>query len=229
VKGALGSVKRGTRGAAHGRGFAAVLALAAWVAILGATTSTARAPAGAEPVHRSVLAGRPGYVPLVDPESMAVVLGRRTNAPLVQQRFRGGARSLNDLGRRVTRYLELDQRDSLLALCVGEDDFRDILWREFPQSRPVTGLQWQDGWTILHARLRSGCLEAAGNFGGQPYEFVRFERLARPDSLFKYRNFTLHNGLIMVVRSPAGQIERWNWLRSVAERRGAFKIYSTTD
>jgi hypothetical protein len=204
-----------------------------FVAALLAAGAAGAALAKTEPIAparpRSVLEGRPGFVPLMDPESSAVLLGRRTSAPAVQKRFRGGARSLDELGRTVVRLLHHAERDSLLALCVSQDEFSEILWHEFPQSRPATGLQWQDAWTILHARLRSGCGQALGDYGGTPYQFLRFEKLGRADSTFRYRNFTLHNGLFMVVRNPAGQIERWNWLRSVAERRGAFKIYSTTD
>jgi hypothetical protein len=203
---------------------------AAKSASAGTSAPPAKSAAPAAPARqRSSLQGLPGYVPLVDPESMSVVLGRRTNAPLVRQPFRGGARSLNELGRTATRYLHRSERDSLLALCVSQEEFSGILWREFPQSRPVTGLKWEDAWPVLYARLRSGCGQALGDYGGEHYEFLRFERLARADSVVRYRNFTLHNGLFMVVRNPAGQVERWNWLRSVAERKGVFKIYSTTD
>lgn len=211
-------------------GAARLIAAAALVAFFALESSGVRAAASAAPARPpSSLQGLPGYVPLVDPESMSVTLGRRTNAPVVRQPFRGGARSLNELGKTVTRYLHHSERASLHAICVTQEEFSGILWREFPQSRPVTGLQWEDAWTILHARLRSGCAQALGDYGGDPYEFIRFEYLARADSVVRYKNFTLHNRLFMVVRNPAGEVEHWNWLRSVAERKGVFKIYSTTD
>lgn len=177
----------------------------------------------------SALRNLPGYRPLVDPESTAVLLGRRTNAPLVAKPFTGGARSLDDLGRTVCRLLHRREADSLNALCVTEDEFRDILWREFPQSRPATGLKWEDAWTILYARLRAGILHALRDHGDDPVEFLRFERFARGDSIATYRNFRMHNALVMVVRTGSGEIEKWRWLRSVAERRGRFKISSTDD
>ena len=117
----------------------------------------------------------PGYYPPSDPESMSVVIGRRTNAPLVSTPFHGGARSLNELGRTVARLVHHTETDSLLGLCITEDEFRDILWREFPQSRPATGLTWEDAWTILYARLHAGCLHAIRDHEGRPWEFVRFE------------------------------------------------------
>jgi hypothetical protein len=167
----------------------------------------------------------PGWVPSFDPESSAVTLGRRTNAPLVSMRFRGGARSLDALGRALCRYIHHSDRDSMMALTVTDDEFRDILWREFPQSRPATGLQWEDGWRMLYVRLLSGCQGAVRDYGTRHWEFVRFE----VGSVVPYKNFQLHNGLVMLVRDDEGQIQRWGWLRSVAERKGVFKIYSTGD
>jgi len=168
----------------------------------------------------------PGWYPNVDPESMSVVIGRRTNAPRVSQRFRGGARSLDDLGRQVCRALHHETADSMLALCVTADEFRAILWREFPQSRPATGLTWQDAWSALSMRLHGGTRSAVQDHGGHYFEFLRFDQ---SDTTARYRNFTLHNGLILVARNDQGEIERFDWLRSVAERKGVFKIYSVRD
>ena len=109
----------------------------------------------------------PGYIPLVDPESTSVLIGRRLNAPLVNRRLQGGATSLDQLGRAVCRALHSGDRDSLLALCVREDEFSEIMWREFPQSRPVTGLTSEDGWRVLSMRLNAGCSEAIRDHGGR--------------------------------------------------------------
>ena len=186
----------------------------------------AAAPDAARP-RRTSTRDSPGWYPTVDPESMSVVVGRRLNAPLVSARFHGGARSLDELGRAVCRALHHQDRDSLHALCIDADEFREILWREFPQSRPATGLTWEDAWMILNARLGSGSGGAIGDNGGRYLEFLRFERPA--SAVTRYRNFKLHNGLVLVVRNDQGGVERLNWIRSVAERRGRFKIYSTDD
>lgn len=168
----------------------------------------------------------PGYYPPADPESSSVRIGRRLNAPRVRKRFTGGARSLDELGRQVCHALDYNYADTLLALCVRRDEFRDIMWREFPQSRPATGIEWQDAWTFLFARLRSGSASAIRDFGGHHYEFLRFER---DDSTAIYKNFKLLHGLILVARDDTGQIQRFTWLRSAVERKGAFKIYSMKD
>ena len=227
---------RGRRGACRGwpgtvaagwpgRIVRACVGAGAALLVAGILGAQGAASSGGAP-RRTSIADSPGYVPAVDPESLSVVIGRRLNAPLVGRRFAGGAHSLDDLGRAVCRALHRGDADSLLALCVREDEFRDILWREFPQSRPATGLTWQDGWMALFARLNGGCRGAIGDFGGRPYEFLRFER---SETTACYRNFKLHNGLILVARIEGGDIERFAWLRSVAERKGAFKIYSVRD
>jgi len=209
---------------------AAAFLVAIWAGVLGASPKVdapGGAPSGsAAPSRPHSVRDSPGWYPNVDPESMSVVIGRRTNAPLVARRFQGGARSLDDLGRQVCRALHHENSDSLLQLCVAADEFRVVLWREFPQSRPATGLTWQDAWSALSMRLQGGCRGAVQDYGGSFYEFLRFERR---DTTAQYKNFRLHNGLILVVRNDQGAVERFDWLRSVAERKGVFKIYSVKD
>lgn len=194
--------------------------------ILGAVlASIPGAPSPASAERGASIRDSPGYVPLVDPESSSVVIGRRLNAPAVSATFRGGRSSLDQLGRAVCRAIAIGNADSLRALCVTESELRDVMWREFPQSRPVTGLTAEDAWRVLDIRLLGGCSGAVQDHGDRHYEFVRFES----DSSMRYRNFTLYSRLTMVVKNDRGEFERWGWLRAVAERRGRFKIYSTRD
>lgn len=205
------------------------LLLTAFVTAVGLASATPAAkPAPAStgaPPRVSSLANEPGYRPLVDPESASVALGRRLNAPLVKTPFTGGARGLDALGRAVCGGIHASSRDSLLRLCVTDREFKDVLWREFPQSRPATGVQWDDAWKILYARMHAGCSHAVRDYGGQRIDFVRFE----VDSVQRFRNFRMYSGLTMVTRNDAGQEERMRWLRAVVERQGVYKIYSTED
>jgi len=168
----------------------------------------------------------PGYVAPNDPESSSVRIGRRVNAPLVSRPFTGGARSLEELGRMVCHALDHELADSLFSLTVQQDEFRYILWPEFPMSRPATGITWQDGWLFLYGRLHQGSAIAIREHGGHAYQFVRFDR---SDSTTHYKNFKLHNGLILVATDGSGNTQQFTWLRSVAERKGRFKIYSLSD
>ena len=202
--------------------------LLVWAGTLGAAApetkgdTAAKAPAPRPPSVKD----SPGWYPNVDPESASVRIGRRTNAPVVSMPFKGGLKSLDEVGRTICRQLAHKNRDSLYAICVADSDFREIMWREFPQSRPATGLQWDDAWRVLSMRLQSGCSDAVGEFGGHYWQFLRFER---SDTTAKYKNFKLHNGLVMVVMNESGETEKFGWLRSVVERKGRFKIYSVRD
>jgi hypothetical protein len=197
------------------------------VAVVVAVTLTFAAGSLAAPAvkHGSVTL-EPGYVPAVDPESASVRLGRRANAPLVHKGFLGGARSLDGLGRDVCRALFYERLDSLFVLCVRKDEFRDILWPEFPQSRPATGITAGDGWMFLEARLHGGASNALTQYGGKHWTFVRFERY---DTTAVFKNFKLHKGLVMWAKDEAGNLERMTWFRVAAERKGRFKIYSVKD
>jgi hypothetical protein len=202
-----------------------LLALACLAA--GVARSFGASPADTTPPHRRAsVHDSPGWKPLVDPESSAVTLGRRTNAPRVAMNFSNGAKSMDDLGRRICRAMQVERRDSLQKLCVTDMEFKTILWPEFPQSRPVTGVQWDDAWKILYARMNAGCGHAVRDYGGHWYQFIRFESA---DPVQEFRNFKMHSNLVLVAKDDMGQVQRMKWLRGVVERRGSFKIYSTED
>ena len=215
-------MKRSRREAAIG------LACALACAVFGLTlVASAGGPALANaPEKHGSVEQEPGWYPAADPESASVRVGRRLNAPLVRKRFTGGARSLNDLGRAVCRALYYEKLDSLFVLCVRNDEFKDILWPEFPQSRPATGITAGDGWMFLEARLHGGASNALSQYGGKHWNFVRFERY---DSTQVFKNFKLHKGLVLWARSDDGQLERMTWFRAAVERKGRFKVYSVKD
>lgn len=167
----------------------------------------------------------PGYIPLHDPDSLAEVLGRRPNAARVQMAFHGGARSLEELGQAVCHALHTGVPDSMLALCVKSDEFRVILWPEFPQSRPATGLRWGDAWVILWGRLNGGSVSSVREFEDHYREFIKLEYAA----MVPYKNFRLYNGVRITAKNDEGRIEAFTFVRSIAERRGRFKIYSMRD
>ena len=44
-----------------------------------------------------------------------------------------------------------------------------------------------------------------------------------------YKNFKLHNGITIVAKDDEGKTHRFPFIRSIAERKGRFKIYSMAD
>jgi hypothetical protein len=218
------------------RGWTAALAMALVASVvttgaLGATGSSGAAKKDSVPAvyGGSGTRNEPGWVPYSDPESVSVLMGRRPTAPILSEPFHGGTHSMTAMGRAVCRALHRRSADSLLALCVTDHEFRDILWPEFPNSRPAMGIDWQDAWLVLFSRLHGGTVAAMGDWGGHYYEFLRWEHTSHPDTIVHYKNFKLHNHMILVARDDQGEIQRFRWLRSIAERKGVYKIYSMQD
>jgi hypothetical protein len=182
-------------------------------------------PPDAKHQPHSSIKDSPGYVPLVDPESSAVLLGRRVRAPIVAMPFKGGTRTMNELGLAVCRAVHHKSLDSLMTLCVADSEFRVILWPEFPNSRPATGIQWDFAWITLYARFHAGCSQTIRDYGGHYYEFLSLQ----PDSITQFKNFRMYSRISMFVKNEGGEVEQWKWLRAVVERKGRYKIYATND
>jgi hypothetical protein len=187
------------------------------------STTTAGAPAR---VYGSWLEGRPGYYPPSDPESMAVVTGRRAAKP-IDLPLTGGRDSLSSLARAVLSALAAARPDSLAALCVTRAEFEHILWLDFPESRPVTGLTAEDAWRPLAMRLSGGIAGAMSELGGRQ---LRLERVEATLGVKEYVNFRLHRGIVITARDETtGERVETRFLRTVVERKGRYKIYSTDD
>ena len=209
-----------------GAGFAVFALLLVGFAPTGrATTATAPARASA-PKQLISVRDSPGYVPLHDADSLAEKIGRRTNAPLVSMPFTGGKKGLDEVAIAVLGALHAGSADSLMKLSVSENEFRYILWPEFPQSRPATGIVWSEAWVVLYGRLNGGSVASARDFSGHVYQFIKLERTAKT---VEYKNFRLHNGITMVAKDDEGAIRRFTFIRSIAERKGRFKIYTMKD
>lgn len=167
----------------------------------------------------------PGYVPLHDPDSLDEELGRRRNAKRVSMEFHGGPKSLDEMGRAVCAAIHSGRPDSLMALSLKSDEFRVILWPEFPQSRPATGLRWDDAWQMLWGHLNGGSVSAVREGEGKDYLFVSLSKARTRE----YRNFRLHEGITLTARDEAGELVTFSFIRAIAERKGRFKIYSMRD
>jgi len=196
------------------------------VALLVLMGAAALAGAAVTPDPPRSIRDSPGYYPANDPESASVRIGRRTSAPAVREPFRGGARSLDELGRGLCWAAHHSRADSIWDLAIDEREFRAILWPEFPQSRPATGITADDAWQLTHGRFQAGIQRFLRTYKDEPIVFVRFDRA---DTIARYRNFRLHNGLTMVIRSADGIEERVDFVRAVAERKGRFKLQGVSD
>lgn len=171
-------------------------------------------PPGRSPLERS-----PGYVPPADPESASVRLGRR-EAPLLDGEFDGGTASLEEFCRFVVTALNAGDEGALHALRVTRAEFERFLWREFPQSRPITNITADDAWGLSDAGSLAGASRAVGQHGGRRLRFLRVEHGPTQD----FTNFDLVRGLEIVAESEiTKEIHAIRFVPSVAVRNGRYK------
>jgi hypothetical protein len=168
----------------------------------------------------------PGWVPPADPESASVRIGRRLNAPVVDIPYTNGLGSVDEVAQTFVKAICAGDADTLYNLCITYDELKDIMWLEFPQSRPITNLTADDAWMFLNARNTSGINSACKDYLGRDLRLLRVERR---DTVMVFKNFNLHRGLTLVVENERGEEEKITNLRTVAERKGVYKIYSMKD
>jgi hypothetical protein len=182
-------------------------------------------PAAPTVYASSRFAGRPGYYPPADPESLSVVTGRR-DAPAVDLELSGGASSMENLGRALLAGLLAKDQAALDAVRVTKHEFRVICWPEFPESRRVTNITLDDAWMMAAAKNHAASSRALGNYGGRDLELVDVEVPAP----FAYRNFQRYSGVVLVARDRSnGDLLRLPFAGSVIERHGQFKVLMYRD
>ncbi len=185
-----------------------------------ALSPKAAPPSPAPPSHAlTPLQRSPGYYLPADPESASVRLGRR-EAPEVPYLFEGGAASMDEFGRLVVAALSAQDVPALHSLRVTFGEFDIILWREFPESRPVTNIQAEDAWSLSEPRSQTAVNRATGLYGGRRLRYLTVE-VGRVQT---FTNFVLHRDVrILAVDETTTRIERIKIAPSVAERKGRFK------
>lgn len=177
------------------------------------------------PRLRSPLERSPGYYPPDDPESMSVITGRR-DAPPIDLELSGGAGSIDQLARMLIAGINARDEAAIHALGVTRKEFEVILWREFPESRPVTHITADDAWEMASIQSHAGVSRTVGSFGGHNLEFIRVDR----GPPVPYRNFTLHRQVEIVTKDAATSQEvRLHFAPSFVERHGRFKVLTFKD
>lgn len=180
----------------------------------GVAPETVPPQAPVSPLERS-----PGYYPPADPESASVRLGRR-EAPEVSDLFQGGATSMDEFGRLVVAALNARDGLELHSLRVTQGEFEKVIWREFPQSRPITNITAADAWSLSDPRSRTAVSRAVSAHGGRRLRFLTIES----GSVQTFTNFLLHRDVVInAVDEGTAEIHKLTLAPSIAERKGRFK------
>ncbi|MCK4305065.1 MAG: hypothetical protein KAY24_12575 [Candidatus Eisenbacteria sp.] len=177
------------------------------------------------PLYRSPLENAPGYRPPDDPELDAVVSGRR-QVEQIDIRFTGGADSAEGLARQIIRHLNRNDPGALHGLRVTYAEFTEILWPEFPQSRPATNIQSTDAWFFLTRTCASGVNGALDEWGGGDLHFNGF---SFDDGLIRYTNFDAISGVHIHACKPSGIEMELTFAHTFVKRDRIWKVYIYKD
>jgi hypothetical protein len=175
---------------------------------------------GFSPVTQS-----PGYYPGDDPEADAVRTGRR-KAPLIDVPFQGGMKSPEDLALYILDALRRRDSRSLQSVRVTLTEFSEIMWPEFPQSRPYCNSNAEFAYSYMDRTSVQGENLGLSNWGGLD---LRLEGIAYPGGRSRYANFTLYNDVELHVRDAEGRSGVIRFVRCIAERKGVWKVYTYKD
>jgi hypothetical protein len=113
----------------------------------------------------------------------------------------------------------------MLKLCVTEDEFRVILWPEFPQSRPATGVSLGRPAGPVRPALNGGSVSSVRDMGGHVYKPLSVPKgttVPVPELQAPQQHHVRRPG-----RRGPGAHDRLDPLDRRA--RGRFKVYSMKD
>lgn len=201
-------------------------------------TPPAAAPAPGEAVFASKLpptaAGKPttlaeaypNYKPgLDDPELESTKTGRRKVAKHDIPLEPGGAPDFRTLLENVVTAIDVADAKTVQKATVTQADFMNILWPEMPQSRPAAQVPGAEAWDFLYNRNMAAFNRHMGDFHNSGLHLVSF-KVGHVD---EYTNYRLHQDVIIQAETADHQPVEMDVVRTVVERNGRFKVYSTRD
>jgi hypothetical protein len=175
---------------------------------------------------KSILEGLPGVVLPKDPERDFVTAHGRRDAPVIATPLKGGKASADDLARAILAAIADNDYKGVHLLRITEEEFDDIFWPEFPQSRPMTNIKAEDAWFLHVAECDDGVKELLEREAGQQ---LVFDRLDCMQGRMRYRNFDLYAGMVIVAHRPDGTVVRLRHAWTFVERLGQWKVYMYDD
>jgi hypothetical protein len=160
-----------------------------------------------------------------DPEFESVITGRRVvdEHDLV---FDGGASSPSELAQWITETVCSGDKDGLRDLMIAQEEFSEILWPEFPQSRPALTWTAAEVWGVHLAKAHEGAAEGINLYEGDD---LAFDYVTCDEGVAPYTNFTLYHGIHIHTHRPDGREVVMEFAKAFAERRGKWKVYIYKD
>lgn len=140
--------------------------------------------------------------------------------------WKGGFESPEALGVALVDALNRGDRAALDELTVGEADWKQRLWPQFPMSAPENNVSADDAWT-LHAMNRdkrlSRALQVWSNQG------LSFRRLSFQGKTENYKTFELVRDTVVEAETPMGEIVQLTFPGAVVKWGDSYRLLSFRD
>jgi len=177
------------------------------------------------PRYRSSLDNNPMYQPPYDPEWRSTVTGVR-EAPPVDQELRNAHDSLGELAQSILAAVGEKDFDRLHGMSVDRDEFEEICWPSFPQSRPYAKVPVAEAWHFHNGHCTGGIQEMLRQQGGRS---LVLDTVAHGEGK-DYGNFRLYNDVVIhaIDASTREKVEIPH-MQAVIERNGRYKPFIYKD
>ena len=162
-----------------------------------------------------------GYELPPDPEAESVHRGRRL-VKSIKTELSGAYDTPEELAQVVLDAIFFDDAGLLHEQRVTREEFDEIFWPEFPQSRPATNIKPHDAWMFHNAECLDGVKEMLFRWGGMELSLrnIRYE-----EGLAQYANFNLYHGVVLEAVTDRGEVVEIPYVPMLAERNGRWKVY----
>jgi hypothetical protein len=130
--------------------------------------------------------------------------------------------SADGVARAVLDALARQDRATLDALALGEQEFKDHVWPDLPAARPERNLPLSYVWGDLHQKSRLALSETLERHGGRHYELQDVAFAGET----KYAGYTVHRTATLHVRDDSGVASAIRVCGSMLEMDGAWKVFS---
>jgi hypothetical protein len=126
------------------------------------------------------------------------------------------------LAQAVLTAVRAGDRATLASLALSEQEFRDHIWPALPAARPERNLPFSYVWGDLHQKSETSLRAAIDRWRGQALTLVD----VRLGEASVYDGYTVHRGVVFVVRTPDGTTEDLRVCGSMVEQQGRWKVFS---
>lgn len=154
---------------------------------------------------------------------LALAIGLVALAACGPSPLTGGHPSADSLARAALDALARSDRESLHALALSEQEFRNHVWPELPAARPERNLPFSYVWGDLRQKSETSLVGTLAEHGGRRYVLQKVAFDGQPT---EYPGFRVHRDAVLIVKDETGITRDIRICGSLFEKDGRWKIFS---